>query len=391
MPRRRLLGPVAAEQRRRFLASLAGLAAWPLFGSTSAGRALLSMTLDDEGEPFPYPEALKGHWEALPGKRTICSVCPLDCRLEDGETCFCRTRTNRGGRLHVTAWENPCVLAVDPIEKVPLGHFTPGAKTLALGTGGCNLRCLYCQNWEQSQKKPTELENHELPVKRAADSLKDTDIETIAFAYTEPIVFLEYLSEIAAHAKRRKVRCVAATALFAKPAAAVHLGRHLDAACVGIKAFDEAFYDKVCGSKLKPVLDATVHLAGEEVQLEITTLVVPGYNDDEVKLGELAKWIVKNLGPDTPWHLGRFVPKYRLGNVPRTPVETLERLRKIGQDAGLAYVYLSNVAPHEGNHTCCGHCGELVIERLGFELLSNRLGKKGRCPKCKRRLPGVWS
>ncbi|MEW6074661.1 MAG: AmmeMemoRadiSam system radical SAM enzyme [Planctomycetota bacterium] len=388
MDRGRGDGPVARTQRREFLASLAGLAAIPALRATSAGRALLSLAGRDTEEAH---EVLPGYWTSLPGVRTSCHVCPLDCVLEDGETCFCRTRTNRGGRLYTTAYGNPCLLAADPIEKVPLNHFLPGEKTLALGTGGCNLRCLYCQNWEQSQEKPLDLKNHDLPVERAADSLAGSDIRTIAFTYTEPIAFLEYLCDVAAHARAKKIRCVAATALFATPPAAKHLGRHLDAACVAIKAFDETFYDKVCGIKLAPVLEATEALAAEKVWIEITTLVVPGYNDDEKKLGELARWIATTLGADTPWHLARFVPQYRLASVPRTPIETLERLREVGRDAGLAHVYLSNVAPHEGNHTDCARCGARAIERLGFELLANRLAGKGACPKCHRRLAGVWA
>jgi len=383
-------GPVAALQRRQFLASLAGLAALPLVRRSPAGRALLAL-FDDEHELGVEHEVLPGFWEQLPGVRTRCTVCPLNCVLEEGQTCFCRTRTNRGGRLKTTAYGNPCLLATDPIEKVPLNHFTPGARTLALGTGGCNLRCLYCQNWEQSQKKPPELRNHDLPVERAADSLADSDVRTIAFTYTEPIAFLEYLCDVAAHARAKKVRCVAATALFANPDAARLLGRNLDAACVGIKAFDDEFYDRVCGSQLKPVLAATEILAAEVAQLEIVTLVVPGYNDDAARLGELAKWIVRTLGEDTPWHLARFVPQYRLAKVPRTPLETLERARAVGRDAGLRYVYLSNVAPHEGNHTDCGRCGTRLIERLGFELLHDAMGPKGRCPRCRRKVPGVWS
>ena len=381
-------GPIARRQRREFLASMAGLAAWPLLGSTSAGRVLRELAGDDGPERH---EVLDGHWSSLSGGRTVCRVCPPDCILEEGETCFCRTRTNIGGKLYTTAYGNPCILAADPIEKVPLNHFLPGEKTLALGTGGCNLRCLYCQNWEQAQAKPGDLKNLDLPPQRAAESLVGSDIRTIAFTYTEPIAFLEYLTDVAGFARRRKVKCVAATALFAQPNAARHLGRVLDAACVAIKGFDEEFYDKVLGSRLAPVLDAVVAMAAEKVHLEITTLVVPGYNDDEKKLGALAKWIVDNIGKDTPWHLARFVPMYRLAKVPRTPLEILDRLRTLGLEAGLRHVYLSNVAPHEGNHTHCANCGTRVIERLGFQLLRNDLTPKGACPKCQRRLAGVWS
>ncbi len=387
------LGPIARRQRREFLASMAGMAALPFLGATSAGRVLLELARDDDdvdGDGLPR-EVLDEHWQPLAGQRTVCRVCPLDCILEEGETCFCRTRTNRGGRLYTTAYENPCVLASDPIEKVPLNHFLPGENTLALGTGGCNLRCLYCQNWEQAQNKPVDLKNQHLPVKRAAESLEGTDIRTIAFTYTEPIAFLEYLTDVAAHAKRRKVKCVAATALFAHTAVARHLGKHLDAACVAIKGFVEEFYDKVCGISLAPVLDATIALAAAKVHVEITTLIVPGYNDDETKLTALAKWIADSLGKDTPWHLARFVPMYRLANVPRTPVALLERVRARALDAGLRHVYVSNVAPHEGNHTYCAACGTRAVERLGFRLLRNDLSKKGGCPKCRRRLPGVWS
>lgn len=376
----------AGFQRREFLASLAGLAALPWLPGT-AGAVLREFWAAEGGGDLP--EVLEGFWKPLPGAKTQCFICPLECVLEDGQTCFCRTRTNQGGRLKTIAFGNPCLLALDPVEKVPLNHFLPGSSTLALGTGGCNLRCLYCQNWEQSQRKPTELRNHDLPPEKAADSTAASATRVLAFTYTEPVAFLEYLCAIAERARKQKVRTVAATALFATPDAARHMGRHLDAACVAIKGFSEEFYDRVCGSRLAPVLAATKALAETGVHLEVTTLVVPGYNDDLADLRRLAEWIVQELGPDTPWHLARFVPEYRLNAVPRTPIEDLERARAAGLEAGLRYVYLANVAPHEGNHTECPGCGRRLVERLGFKLLRNDL-EGGRCPSCRRKIPGVW-
>ncbi len=327
--------------------------------------------------------------KTLDGRRTQCFVCPLNCVLDPGQTCFCRTRTNHDGRLLSHAYGNPCILAVDPVEKLPLAHFMPGERTLSLAVGGCNLRCLYCQNWQQSQSRPEELKTFDLPPDKAVEGAGKKDVRILAYAYTEPVAFLEYAADVSALARRNGLRNVVASALFVNPDPLRRLCRNVDAFAAALKGFDESFYEKVLGSQLKPVLRALEVVREENVWLEIVNLVVPGYNDDFSKIKEMVDWIRKTLGAGIPLHFGRFVPEYRLKDLPRTPLPTLERCRKIAQDAGLEHVYIFNVSPHEGNNTRCQACHKEVILRLGFKILENRM-VDGACGFCRARIPGIW-
>lgn len=288
------------------------------------------------------------------------------------------------------AYNNPCVLTVDPVEKLPLTHWLPGTQTLSLAVGGCNLRCLYCQNWRESQSQPHELRTYDVTAEDACNGARSREIRTIAYAYTEPVVFFDYARDVATFAREQGMTNVCATALFVNPPMLRQFCRVMDAFAVGLKGFDEQFYDRVLGSRLAPVLAALDVLAEERVHTEIVTLIIPTYNDDFAKIGEMCRWIVQHMGANTPLHFGRFVPEYRLRDLPRTPVPTLERCRQIGLEAGLKHVYIFNVSPHEGNHTYCGECGELQIERLGFRILRNEM-RNGRCGHCHRPIPGVWT
>jgi pyruvate formate lyase activating enzyme len=330
-------------------------------------------------------------YQQLPDKKIQCFVCPLDCVLEDGQTCFCRTRTNHGGRLLTHAYSNPCILRVDPIEKLPLYHFRPGTRTMSIGLGGCNLRCLYCQNWEQSQARPDELETTELTPRQAVDSAQKQGINTIAFTYTEPVVFMEYARDVAKLAKQREMSVVVATAGFARTEALLDFAQYVDAFVVALKGFTEEFYNVVAGSKLQPVLEAIETIDRKtDCWLELTTLIVPTYNDDLPTLTRMFGWIRSHLGVHVPIHLARFVPKYRLANLPQTPVQTLDAARAAAAKRGLRFVYTSNVAPHPGNHTYCPRCDALLVERIGLKLVSNDVGR-GLCPNCRSRLQGVWA
>ncbi|MEW6745431.1 MAG: AmmeMemoRadiSam system radical SAM enzyme [Planctomycetota bacterium] len=330
------------------------------------------------------------YYTKLSQDRTQCFICPLLCILKPGETCFCRTRNNVDGRLVSFAYNNPCLLSIDPIEKMPLAHFLPGTETLSLAVGGCNLRCLYCQNWEQSQTRPERLQTFDLPKEKAVEGAEHKSCATMAYTYTEPVVFLEYMRDVSALAKERGLRNVCATALFVEPSPLREVARTIDAFTVSLKSFDEKFYDKVCGSRLKPVLEALVVLKEEKVWTEVVTLVVPTYNDDLATIRKQCKWHRKNLGAETPLHFGRFVPQYKLQDLPRTPVETLEKCCDIAKEEGLEQVYIFNVSPHDRNNTYCAKCDTLLIRRLGFKILENGL-KDGKCGKCGRKVPGVWA
>lgn len=329
-------------------------------------------------------------YEKLGGDEVQCKMCPNGCLLGDGDTGLCRARTNRGGLHTADAYANPCILTVDPVEKLPLNNFQPGTDTVCIAVGGCNLRCQYCQNYEWSQKPPRAIpRSFDLPPGKAVHAVLKKDVRTIAFTYTDPIGFFEYASDIADIAHRTGVKCIAASNCFAQKPLARKMAEKFDAITAGLKGFDEKFYLDVCGAALHPVLDAIVEIqASGTCWLEITTLIVPTYNDDMKKIKAMARWIRKNVGTKVPWHLSRFVPRYKLKDVPRTPVETLDEAMEIGLDEGLEYVYTSNIAPHKGNNTVCPRCRKTLIERVGFKVLKNDI-QQGRC-SCGHKLSGVF-
>lgn len=377
------------QARREFLTDLARLGAGA--ATVPAAYAVLGAfareLLAEQSTSFAEVEYYKS-WED--DKSVSCFVCPLNCLLQDGLTCWCMTRVNHGGKLLNHAFGNPCILRTDPIEKLPLNHFRPGSRTLSIATGGCNLRCLYCQNWQQSQTRPEKLKTFDVPPKRAVTGAQEGKLDTIAFTYTEPVSFLEYATRIAEHAHRRGVKVVAATGAYINPEPMRDFCKKIDGLCVGLKGFDDKFYQDVVGCELKPVLDALVAARETDVWLEVTNLVVPTLNDDIKKIRALAKWVLRNLGADTPLHFARFVPEYKLKNLPRTPVETLSQAREEALEAGLKFVYITNVAPHTGSATYCPKCKTPVLRRVGHSLLEGEADFAGKCPKCKRKLPGVW-
>ncbi len=375
-----------ALSRREFLAH-AGQCAACAYTAGLLAPAVARAVQSDDGRWIREIDFYK----QLPDQKIQCFVCPLNCTLKDGETCFCRTRTNVGGRLFTRAYNNPCILDVDPIEKLPLNHYRPGTQTLTIGVGGCNVRCVYCQNWEQSQKMPDELKTFDVTPADAVAYAKKKKIDTIAFSYTEPIAFLEYAKDVARAAKEAKLHVVVATAAFVEPEPLLDFAQYVDAFVVALKGFDEEFYHRACGVKLAPVLTAIETIKKQtKCWLEVLNLVVPSYNDDLPKIAEMAAWLHKHLGADVPLHFARFAPMYKLANLPRTPVPTLEAACAAARQAGLKYVYTSNIAPHEGNNTFCANCRQPAIERLGFKILGNKL-KGGQCPGCHRKLPGVWA
>ncbi len=330
-------------------------------------------------------------YEKLSDNRTKCFVCPLHCELEDGETCFCRTRTNYGGRLLTDAYNNPCIITTDPIEKLPLNHFLPGTKTLTIACGGCNMRCLYCQNWQQAQVCPNDIKTFQLTPQQAVDSAAKRGIPTIAFSYTDPVGFLEYAKDIAILARKRRLRVVAATGAFVDPEPLIDFARYVDAFVVALKAFDDELYHLMTGARLEPIKTALETIKTKTKSwLEIVYLVVPTYNDDIPTITKMCRWIRKAVGRQVPVHFARFMPMYKLAKLPRTPVPTLEAAVAAAREVGLQCVYTSNVAPHKDTNTCCIKCHATLIQRLGFKLLDQRT-RNGRCPECGTPQPGVWT
>jgi pyruvate formate lyase activating enzyme len=323
------------------------------------------------------------------GSYVRCLLCPHRCVLAEGERGRCRVRENRGGKLYTLVYGNPCSINLDPIEKKPLYHFLPGTAAFSLATAGCNLRCQYCQNYTISQQKPEDLRSYDAPPEAIVSSAVQNGAPTIAYTYSEPIVFYEYMLDTARMARRAGLRSAVISAGYINPEPLKELCRAVDAIKIDLKGNNEEFYRQVCSGTLQPVLDTirTIHEMG--THLEIVNLVVPTLNDDLEELRALSEWVMDALGPNVPLHFSRFHPDYQLTNLPPTPIETLETARNTALDVGLHYVYLGNVPGHEGNHTYCPNCGELIVRRSGMATVEMNV-VDGRCAKCNTPIAGVW-
>ncbi|HTS15098.1 MAG TPA: AmmeMemoRadiSam system radical SAM enzyme, partial [Candidatus Sulfotelmatobacter sp.] len=294
------------------------------------------------------------------------------------------------GRLVTRTYGDVVALGLDPIEKKPLFHVAPGSTAYSIATAGCPFHCTFCQNWEiaQGPRLGLELPSRHLPPARVVDEAMALGAASIAYTYVEPTVFLEYALDVGRLARGAGLRNLFVTDGYATPEAVALLGQVIDAANVDLKSFDDAFYRKLCGARLAPVLDSIVAMRRAGIWLELTTLVIPGHNDSDAELRALAGWIATTLGPETPWHVSRFHPAYRLLDVPPTPASTLRRAAELGREAGLAHVYVGN-APEVGlEDTHCPGCGRVVIERRGYTT-RNRLRADGTCVGCGRPLAGV--
>jgi pyruvate formate lyase activating enzyme len=323
------------------------------------------------------------------GRYVRCGLCPHRCVLAEGERGTCRVRENRGGILYTFVYGNPCAANLDPIEKKPFFHFLPGTTAFSLATAGCNLRCQYCQNYTISQVPPEQTRNYDAPPESIVSTTVQRGAPTIAYTYSEPTVFFEYTLDTARLARRSGLRNAVISAGYVNPEPLRELCQAVDAIKIDLKGFNEDFYRQVCSGTLQPVLEAirTIHEMG--VHLEIVNLVVPTLNDDPAELRALAEWMLQTVGPDVPLHFSRFHPDYQLLNLPPTPVETLEAARQAALDIGLHYVYLGNVPGHEGEHTYCPYCGQMIIRRAGMALAAMNI-VDGLCGFCQKPIAGVW-
>ncbi|MEW6262236.1 MAG: AmmeMemoRadiSam system radical SAM enzyme [Thermodesulfobacteriota bacterium] len=318
-----------------------------------------------------------------------CELCPRHCRLPEGERGFCRVRENRGGRLMSLVYGNPCAFHLDPIEKNPFFHVLPGTSSLSLATAGCNFQCKFCQSWEISQASPEDVFGFDLPPDKAVDRAASMGARSMAYTFVEPVIFYEYMADVGAEAKKAGLLSLIHSNGFINPAPLLQLVPVLDGANIDLKGFSQEYYQELCGGELKPVLDTLIILKKENLHLEITNLVVPGKNDDPALIGEMCRWIKRELSPDTPLHFARFYPLYKLKGLPPTPVATLEKARAEAVSAGLKYVYLGGVPGHEAANTYCPGCRKMIVRRLGFMIAENHLAE-GRCRFCGHRIPGLW-
>jgi pyruvate formate lyase activating enzyme len=330
------------------------------------------------------------YYEKQPNRKIKCVLCPRECVIDDLERGYCGVRENRGGTYYTLIYGKPCSANIDPIEKKPLFHFLPGTNAFSIATAGCNVMCKFCQNWEISQARPEHIRFIDMPPKNVAEIASERNCKSIAYTYTEPVIFTEYMydSAIAANAKGVKSVMISNGYIQAKPMK--ELCRVLSGVKIDLKAYTERFYKELVSGKLKPVLDTLILLKQENIWTEIVYLVIPGQNDDNAELEQLCKWIYKELGADTPVHFTRFHPQYRMKNLPATPVKTLIKARKIGLDQGLHFVYTGNIPGGPGENTYCPYCGEIVIRRFGFSILKNAI-QNGKCSACDKPIAGVWS
>ena len=318
-----------------------------------------------------------------------CTLCPRHCRVTDLERGYCGVRENRGDVYYTLVYGLPCALNIDPIEKKPLFHFYPGTAALSLATAGCNVNCKFCQNWEISQSRPEQTDNLDLPAKALVDTCTRRNVPTIAYTYSEPIVFYEYMYDTAELGHKHDVKSVMITGGYIEEQPLADLLPQLDAVKVDLKAIRQEYYRNIVQGELQPILDRLIQIKKSGVWLEIVYLVVPTLNDSEAEFKELARWIKTNLGADTPVHFSRFHPQYLLRNLPATPTKTLETAHAISLAEGLQFVYLGNVAGHLAESTYCPACGQVLIERRGYRIYQNNL-KGNRCSKCGREIPGLF-
>jgi pyruvate formate lyase activating enzyme len=281
-------------------------------------------------------------------------------------------------------------LHIDPIEKKPFAHVYPGTKSFSLATAGCNLRCKFCQNWEISQLDADKVSVANVSAQEIVAKAKEAGAQTIAFTYTEPAIFYEYMIDIAKEAKSQGIACVMHSAGYVNEKPLRALCKYLVAANIDLKGFNEKFYTTFTSGGLDVVLNTLKILREEGVWVEITNLLIPGANDSEEDLRKLCGWIKDNLGAQTPVHFSRFFPMYKLIDLSPTPVSSLERAYRIAKETGLQFVYVGNIPDHVAEDTACPGCGKVVIRRIGYEVMENNIAS-GRCPFCGYQVPGVWN
>jgi pyruvate formate lyase activating enzyme len=318
-----------------------------------------------------------------------CELCPRFCVIESGERGDCRVRVNIDGKLTTLVYGYPCTVHVDPVEKKPLFHFLPGTKILSLATVGCNLHCKNCQNWEISQQEPEDSTAYRISPERLIELAKQYKSPSLAYTYTDPVIFYEYTCDSAKLAKEKNIRNVLVTAGYINPEPWKKMLKYTDAANIDLKGISNDFYEKVCSATLEPVQKSLVMAKEAGILLEVTHLIIPTLNDKESDTRKLCRWVKANLGKETPLHFSRFFPRYKMKNLPPTSAATLDRAYAIAREEGLDYVYIGNIMSKKGQNTYCPQCDELLIERSGYKILRNVL-KDGKCPKCSKKIYGVW-
>ena len=330
------------------------------------------------------------YYDKLDFKRVKCTLCPRQCVIDNLETGYCGVRTNKEGVYYTLVYGKPVTMHIDPIEKKPLFHFLPGSSAYSLATVGCNVNCKFCQNWEISQVGPDQVPSYDASPEDIVKAARRSGAPSIAYTYTEPVIFAEYMHDIAELGRRSGVRSVMITNGYINSQPMIDLCKVLDAVKVDLKAFTQKFYTELVSGELQPVLDTLVLLKKQKMWTEIVYLVIPGKNDDPGEIREMAQWIKQDLDIDTPLHFSRYHPQYMIKNIPPTPVSTLETCWEICRKEGLNFVYIGNVPGHSAEKTHCPKCGQVVVDRAGYNVKKVNL-KGNKCSNCQTVIAGVWN
>lgn len=325
------------------------------------------------------------YWKKLKNNSVQCVLCPHFCTIKEGRRGKCGVRENQKGTLYSLVYGKPSSVAIDPVEKKPLNHFFPGTKTFSIGTPGCNLKCHFCQNYDLSQSKPEELPFYDLSPENVVKEAIRNKCHSISYTYSEPTIFYEYVLDTAKIAKQKDLKNIFVTNGFINPEPLRELCKHIDAAHVDLKGFEEKVYAGACGAKLKPVLETLKTLKKNEVWFEVINLVIPTINDNMKKIMAMCLWLKKNIGEDCVLHFSRFFPCYLMKDIPPTPIDTLNKAKETAEKAGLHYVYIGNVSEEE--NTYCPKCKKLVVRRQHYNILENNI-EKGKCRFCKAVIAG---
>jgi pyruvate formate lyase activating enzyme len=329
-------------------------------------------------------------YEELENTRLKCTLCPRYCQLKIGQLGFCKVRKNVKGKLKSLVYGKPYAVNVDPIEKKPLYHFLPGTKIVSIGTVGCNMACKYCQNCDLSASEFDDSHAISLPPERLAQLAIHYDSKAIAYTYNEPTIFAEYAMDTAKISSNLNIRNVMVTNGYISPEAIDLVYENMDAANIDLKSFNPEFYEKLTLSKLESVLSSILRIKELKKWIEITTLIIPGSNDDAGEVKKICEWILAELGPDVPLHLSAFHPAHKMQNKEATKPSVLQNLRKVAIQTGLNFVYVGNIGNTEGTNTYCPECKSLLIKRTWYENQVVNL-ESNKCKNCGRNIPGIFN
>ena len=327
------------------------------------------------------------YYKEVDGKeKIVCLLCRHACQLKEGQTGICGVNKNVNGALKTLVYGHPIALNVDPVEKKPLYHVLPGSKVLSFGTIGCNFKCPFCQNWDISQASKVNEDIKVSPEEMVSLALEQ-GAQAIAYTYNEPTIFYPYAKDIGLLAKEKGLKNIFVSNGFESAEVIEDMASWVDAANIDLKSWNDSYYKKVLKGGLEEVKDTLRRMVKAGIWIEVTTLLIEGENESDEALKEMAAFIASELGKHVPWHLSAFFPNYKMTEHQATKVETLDRAKKIGQEAGLMYIYLGNVAVDGTSY--CPECNELIIKRRGYKVVENRL-KMGSCPKCNRKIEGIY-